>query len=253
MWLEVVASYDGAPVWTSGLWIDGQGLDRDPQVRTYEAIADEYASGTTLHLLRNDHWVTDTRLPPAGLVGDVQTDPVGTRYAMQPDGTWPNFDVAPYAFDAAPAVVDATPADPADDVLDVQVRLVYVINTRQYVQFLADENQTNDAGIDVATTFDAAGGSPPMEIAAASLQIPIVGFGATGTSGGVDDTAGPATGPSTTGPATSAGVGSEATGADAGADDDSGGCGCTTNGRPVTAGWLALGCFVLASRRRRRR
>src|SRR5690606_35827407 len=39
MWLEVTASYMGQVVYSSGRWLPGQGLEGDPQQRTYEAVA----------------------------------------------------------------------------------------------------------------------------------------------------------------------------------------------------------------------
>jgi MYXO-CTERM domain-containing protein len=259
MWIEVVASYAGTPVWTSGLWTQGTGMERDDQVRTYEGVAEEYATGTSLHLLLNDHWVEDTRIPPAGLVADIETDPVGDRYVLQGDGTWPNFDVAPYGFPAAPAVVDATPDDATDDVLDVQVRLMYVINTPAYLQFLADENTSNDAGNDVASLFEAAGGAEPVVLAEQTLQIPISGFGAVeGTTGTADDTAGTAdaggltsttSGSITTGPMTDTGTGETD---DNGQDDSGGGCGCHAPSEPTAPAWMMFACFGLLATRRRR-
>ncbi len=263
MWIEVIASYGGTPVWTSGQWTQGVGMEQDTNLRTYEGVAEEYATNTSLHLLLNDHWVRDTRIPPAGLVDDIETNPVGDRYTLQPDGTWPNFDVAPYSFPAAADVVDATPDDTTDDMLDVQVRLLYVINTPDYVQFLSDENTTNMAGDDVLSLFEAAGGAEPVVLAEQSLQIPITGFGAVaGSTGTADDTAdggsadGPDTsaGPGTSNPTTTATMGTE-TDTDPGAnDDDGGGCSCRSASEAPTPGWLWLSGFgLLALRRNRRR
>jgi MYXO-CTERM domain-containing protein len=260
MWIEVVASYGGATVWSSGQWTDGQGFEEDGQIRTYRAIAEDYDSGATFHLLLNNHWVEDTRIPPRGLQQDPQTDPVGDRYTPLPDGTWPNSDTAMYTFDAANQVVDATPDDATDDVLDVRVRVLYLINTAEYIEFLADENRTNTAGADVAALFEAAGGATPLVLAEQTLAIPIVGFGeipggtTTGSGGNVDDTTGP---PATTAPMTTDGDGtssgtSVATETDTAAnDDDGGGCACTTTApRGAGASWL-LALALLGLRRRR--
>lgn len=261
MWLEVVARYADQVVWSSGEFVPGVGVPDEPQVRTYQGVAEEFATGQQLHLLLNNHWVEDTRIPPLGLTPDVQTDPVGTRYQLQDDGTWPNFDVAQYAFEGNPGVQDATPADAGDDVLDVQVRLLYLINTPEYVQLLADDNVTNEAGSDVAMLFDTMGGAQPVTLAEASLQIPISAFGepppgttgADATAGTVDDTGRTTSGGSVSG--SGAATGSTETG-EPGQDDEGGGCGCRARGSGRAtwwASWGALALLGLVGRRRRRR
>lgn len=257
MWLEVVARYADEVVWSSGQYVEGMGLPDDPQVRTYQGLSEQFASGQQLHLLLNDHWIEDTRIPPLGLTPDIETDPVGTRYALQPDGTWPNFDVAQYAFDGNSTVQDATPADPSDDVLDVQVRLLYLINTPEYVQLLADDNMTNEAGSDVAMLFDAMGGATPVILAEASLEISISAFGelppgTTGsepTSGSVDST-----GDATAGvPMTGTGEPGTSTGTSGGGQDDGGGgCGCRSRGSGPAAWWSLVLLGAWARRRGRR-
>jgi MYXO-CTERM domain-containing protein len=260
MWLEVTASYGEQVLWASGQYVQGKGPDEDPQLRSYQGVAEQLATGVSMHLLLNDHWVEDTRIPPRGLVPNPETDPVGSRYQLQDDGTWPNFDVAEYAFPGATDVQDATPEDAGDDVLDVQVRLLYLINTPEYVQLLVEDNVTNEAGSDVAMMFDALGGPQPMVLAEAALTVPIVGFGeppveSTGTaeSGVVDSSGGP--GGSEGG--TSTGLpGGSTTAIDSETDgpgqDDPGGCGCTSDGGSTPGAALLLVPVVLAARRRRR-
>jgi hypothetical protein len=253
MWIEVVATYDGVGVWSSGYWNAETGeLEQDDQLRTYQGVAEEYASGTTLHLLLNDHWVEDTRIPPRGLLPNVETDPVGDRYGLQPDGTWPNFDTHTYAFGPREDISDAT----EDDVLDLRVRLLYLVNTADYIEFLAD---ASEAGQDVAAMFDAVGGATPVELASVELQIPIVGFGGTDESG---STTSPGTGPlettadttaatstPTTDPTTDTDTGESTAAADEGGGGD--GCGCRSEPAPVGAGVLLLLCAAgLRSRQR---
>ena len=62
-------------MFSSGLW-DGQDVENDAQVRRYEAIAEDFDDKATFHLLRNNHWVLDSRIPPKGLVVDPETDPL---------------------------------------------------------------------------------------------------------------------------------------------------------------------------------
>ena len=260
MWLEVVASYDDEVVWSSGAWdADGQSIEDDGQLRTYQGLAEQYATGATLHLLANDHWVEDTRIPPRGLAPDPETDPVGDRYALQDDGAWPHFDEVTYAFAGRDALADVD-----EGTLEVSVRLLYLINTAEYIEVLADDNVTNEAGNDVAMRFDTAGGATPLVLAEQVVEIPIEPA-AVGTTTGTDDGSVDSTGANgTTGEASTTGsmttVGSSGavgeTGDETGTggpmqDDDGGdGCSCAT-GRPVGAAWWSLVLLGLARRRRR--
>lgn len=248
MWLEVTASYQDEVVWSSGRFDQEQGsIEDDAQVRRYEAIAEDFDDNTTLHLLKNNHWVLDSRIPPAGLILDPQTDPVGERYTAV-DGVWPNHDEIDYAF-AGTVLQDATPG--TDDELEIEVRLLYLINTAQYIEVLAEDNETNAAGTDLAALFDERGGATPVLLAQASASVPLNGLdegGETGTDGGGDeaaDTAG-----ETTDPPLDTGSEDETLGAtDEGGND---GCGCS-HARPATGspGWLLLGFAGLLGLRRR--
>jgi MYXO-CTERM domain-containing protein len=255
MWIELTATYDGIPVWSSGYWDAGtRELQQDDQLRTYQGVAEELASGTTFHLLRNDHWVEDTRIPPRGLLPNIETDPVGDRYTLQKDGTWPNFDTHTYAFGPRNDITDAT----EEDILDVRVRLLYLINTPEYIDFLAAES---DAGQEVAAMFDASGGATPVELAVVDLQIPIVGFG--GAEGSGSSTSGETGDPpttstptsSSTSPTTDPTVGdTDADETTANADDGgNGGCSCRSEPSPRDTGWLLLLLFAATSRARRDR
>lgn len=272
MWLEVVAEYGGEVVYGSGRWDPATGIEEDPQLRTYRAIGERWSDGTTLHLLLNDHWQEDTRIPPRGLLPSVQTDPVGDRYALQPDGTWPHFDTHGYAFPGAPEIADVTPEDDTDDALRVTVRLRYLINSPEYVDFLA--NEAGDAGAHVATLFELAGGAPALVVTEQTLAIPIVHFGATAGTGGTDSSGGVGTsgeatsstsgGPvpptdstgqpppaGTTGPGGTTGSEGDATAASDGGGE---GCGCRSPGRGGPAGsWLPWVVLGLGATRRRAR
>ena len=253
MWIQVIARYGEQVVWSSGAWTQGTGFEQDAQLRTYQAVAEDYADGTVFHLLRNNHWVEDTRIPPRGLAADPQTDPVGDRYTPLGDGTWPNFDTVQYTFAGNPDVVDATPADTTDDVLQLDVQLLYVINTPEYVQFLADDNVTNQAGNEVLTLFEDAGGATPVVLATQSVMIPITSFGggaestsSTTTAADTSDGSVTAGSESTTAPMTTA---ADSSSSGPAADGGGGGCGCNTQASP-TAWWL-FGVLPLTRRRRR--
>lgn len=265
MWLEVTGRHGDELVYSSGRWVDGEGLADDPQLRTYEAQAVEHATQTAFHLLRNDTWLVDSRIPPKGLKKDIETDPVGDRYALLADDTWPHYDAVDYSFPPA-VVVDATPGDPADDEMTLSVRLLYVLNTPEYVQFLADENSTNQAGQMVADLFAEAGPAAPLELAAWSQTVPLSGLvpAGAGTSGESGSESGSPTGGEvpTSGGGSSGGTsgggssGGGSSGGEAsatatesgGGQDGEGGCGCRTGG----AGAGLWGLVLLGLRRRRR-
>lgn len=258
MWLEVLGRVGEEVVYSSGRWIDGQGLEGDPQQRTYEALAVEHGSGVKFHLLRNNTWTVDSRIPPRGLKQDLETDPVGDRYALLPDQTWPHFDTVSYAFPPA-QVVDPTPDDPAEDTMTLSVRLLYLINTPEYLQFLADENQTNDAGATALALYEGLGPAAPVVLAEWSQAVTVSGLlGPDDTSSGGSsegDDGGPPTTGGSSGPlpgTTGGGEGGSASGSESagtGGGDEGGGCGC--RGAAATP-WWAAGLLLVGRRRRRR-
>jgi uncharacterized protein (TIGR03382 family) len=257
MWLEVQASYDDQVIYSSGTWDQAAGeIEQDGQLHTYEAIGEEYATGTTFHLLLNNHWAHDDRIPPKGLKPDVETDPVGDRYTLQMDGTWPNFDTHSYSFDPAPEVFDVTPAENADDLLTVTVKLQYLINTPEYIDFLGENGSS--AGMHIASLFAAAGGATPVTFAEQTLEIPITGFGSVGPSdetgsessmGGESSTNGE--GESSTESEASTSTQDEVGTGDTSAQDDGGSaCNCSNEGRGSFSPLLVL--FGVGALRRRR-
>jgi hypothetical protein len=233
-WIEVTVGHRDELLFSSGLWEASQRQE-DDQLRTYEAIAEDHTDGTHNHLLRNDRWVVDDRIPPLGLRPDPQTDPVGDRYALLEDGTWPNFDTASYGFGGRNDVVDATPEDDFD-FLDVRVRLLYLINTPEYIEQLRDDNLTNDAGEQVWTLFAEAGGATPVVLGEAATKVAVIGLvgqpepsEGTGTTTDMD-------------PGTSSGMQQR---------EEADGCGCRSI--PAMDAWWALLLVVGSARRRRAR
>ncbi len=257
MWLEVVARYGDEVVASSGLWDQEAGtIQDDAQVRRYEGIAERLSDGTRNHLLLNDFWRSDNRIPPRGLSADIETDPVGDRYAKQPDGAWAHWDEVTYAFEGTPEIPDATPGDGADDELAVSVRLLYLINTPDYIRQLADDNETTEVGTELVGRFEAMGGATPVVFAEQELSIPISGFGSGADTGSTTEqppTTGPGATTDTPGETTTPTPGDDSSGegTDPGIDDDGGGCGCTAgDSGPAPWAWSLL---LLGLVRRRRR
>jgi MYXO-CTERM domain-containing protein len=253
MWLEVVARAGETEVWSSGVWdADAQTIGDDAQLRTYQAVAEEHLSGETLHLLRNDRWIEDTRIPPRGLAPSIETDPVGDRYALGADGKWPNFDEHTYVWQGRPELAETGE-------LTVHVRLLYLVNTPEYIEFLAAANETNEAGNDVAALFEAAGGAVPLVLAEQELTIPIAsepdgGSSSSGASDDGSDTSEGGTTVTTTGTTAGATQGSTADNTAATDEPDppqqgGDGCGCRHEGGPTAAWLLALLLFPAARRR----
>ncbi|MEM6994027.1 MAG: MYXO-CTERM sorting domain-containing protein [Myxococcota bacterium] len=259
MWLEITAEYAGQILWSSGQWDAATGIEQDAQLRTYEGVAEAFVDGTQLHLLRNDHWIVDSRIPPRGMMPDLEVDPVGDRYALLPDGTWPNFDTATFTF-AGQQVDDTTPE--MDDELVVRARLLYLINTPEYIDTLEGDNMTNGAGADLANLFDLHGAPEPVVIAEVSDAVALVGL----TPVAADDTTGAETAMDTSTTVASSTTGATPTTADStsgtsttmdgsdgtegpGADDDDAGCSCRTT---APASWSFAPLLVLFARRRRR-
>jgi hypothetical protein len=264
MWIELTARYGDALIYSSGLWDeDTREIEADPQVRRYEAIAEDFGDGTRLHLLRNNHWVLDSRVPPRGLTMNPETDPIGDRYTPV-GGVWPHQDALSYSFPPAPEILDMGPELAPE--LALRVRLLYLINTPEYVAFLADENNTNAAGTELAALFAEHGQPSPIVLAEQTATVPLMGLEAGESSTGAATSAGPtSTGELTSEgpPVTSAGPSGDAGSDDAGSSEgpsesgaDGEGCGCTQasagrdRARELASALLAL--LLLGTARSRR-
>jgi MYXO-CTERM domain-containing protein len=253
MWLEVTATYAGERVWSSGEW-DGAQIEADAQLRSYEGVAERWSDGARNHLLLNDHWVVDTRIPAKGATQNLETDPVGDRYALLPDNTWPNYDDHSYAF-APAAVIDQTPELADDDQLELSVRLLYLINQQSYLDQLRDDNVVNDAGQAVWDMYLEDGGPQPMVLATAAVTVPLTGLElpdpGDGDPGDGDGDGDPGDGDPGDGDGDGE-TGDETAGETVGGSEDGGGCSCSTKKHQREPGVLVLmGLVVLVVRRRR--
>jgi hypothetical protein len=169
MWLNLLA-YDseGTKIFESGAYDSTTGvLTEDAQAVVYEAHlglspalggAIGLAHGPSFHFALNDTLYKDNRIPPAGFTNaafdafggkPVDSSRPAPRYA---DGQ--NWDVSTFAVPAATAKVVA--------------RLYYQTTSKEYVEFLRDENTTNDAGQVMFDAWTAHGKAPPKLMAADS-------------------------------------------------------------------------------------
>lgn len=167
IWLHVRAvDAAGATVFESGHWDPGTGdLAEDPQLKVYEthpglspsiAGALGLTAGPSFHFVLNDTVYFDNRIPPRGFTNaafeEVQSPPVGTVYA---DGQY--WDDTPYFLPQAAETAYVT--------------LYYQTTTREYVEFLRDENRTNSAGDDLHAAWLAAGKAAPVPMATSVVPL----------------------------------------------------------------------------------
>jgi hypothetical protein len=161
VWLNVVAlNALGEEIFESGDYdFETAELDHDEQAKIYEthpglspglAAALGFPPGKSFHFVLSDTIYFDNRIPPRGFTNAgfeaVQSPPVAYGYA---DGQY--WDDTQYFL---PIESDS-----------VIVTLYYQSTTKEYVEFLRDENHTNSAGQDLYNAWVAQGKAPPEVIA----------------------------------------------------------------------------------------
>ena len=115
--------------------------------------------GKSFHLVLNNKVFFDNRIPPRGFTNEgfvsVQAEPVGVIYE---DGQfWDDT-----LYDLPPGAAFA------------HVRIYYQTTSREYAEFLADANVTDDRGMTAYDQWDKWGGSEPVLMA--SQLLPLDGF-----------------------------------------------------------------------------
>ena len=164
MWLNV-QGFDalGARVFESGAYDTATGiLTEDDQAKVYEikpGLSPELAdalglpAGPSFHFVLNDTVTFDNRIPPRGFTNaafqEIQSEPVEYSYA---DGQY--WDDTAYSLPGS--------------AVSVTVRLYYQTLSKEYVEFLRDENVTNSAGQDLYDAWAAHGRSQPVLMAEAT-------------------------------------------------------------------------------------
>ena len=157
MWLNLVArDAGGAVVYESGHYEPSTGvLTQDQDAKIYEVKPGLDSSvaalagkdpGPSFHFALNNKIYSDNRIPPRGFSNNafvaVQSEPVGYSYA---DGQF--WDDTEYR---VPATTDT-----------VEVKLYYQTMSKEYVEFLRDENVTNNAGQVLYDLWNAHGKAAP--------------------------------------------------------------------------------------------
>lgn len=176
MWIHLRALDNlGSVVYESGVYDFETGeLIHDSDAKIYEVefgISNTLASLTGLpaaksfHNVLNDTLYSDNRIPPLGFTnadydafGGKPVDPnhagPGERY---PDGQ--NWDVTVYGLPA--------------ETFQVQTTLYFQIITKEYVEFLRDQNTTNSAGLDLFNLWaDNGRAAPEIMRADTSYTVP---------------------------------------------------------------------------------
>jgi hypothetical protein len=168
MWLNV-QGFDGlgTKVFESAAYDNATGvLTEDAQAKVYEikpglspALAASLGldSGPSFHFVLNDTVYLDNRIPPRGFTNAayeaIQSPPIDYTYA---DGQY--WDDTSYTLPAT--------------VASVTVRLYYQALSKEYVEFLLNENVTNSAGQDLYDVWVAHGRSQPVLMVEETAQLP---------------------------------------------------------------------------------
>jgi hypothetical protein len=125
------------------------------------AAASGVAEGPSSHFVLNNKVYKDNRIPPRGFTNaafaSVQAVPVAASYA---DGQyWDDT-----RFRRPPGAVSAT------------VSIYYQTSSREYIEFLRDENFTNDAGEELYAQWLFTGMSPPVLMKQMVVPVPMAGL-----------------------------------------------------------------------------
>lgn len=158
IWLQIRAWSESGELFASGAYDTTTAvLTHDDQIKVYEvkpgispglASALGLESGPSFHFVLNDSLYKDNRIPPRGFTNanfdSIQAAPVGYSYADEQywDDTEYNFGFT-------------------DSVIAVEATLYYQTTTKEYVEFLRDENVTNSWGNTLYDLWSTHGKSRP--------------------------------------------------------------------------------------------
>ncbi|MBN2069957.1 MAG: T9SS type A sorting domain-containing protein [Candidatus Krumholzibacteriota bacterium] len=173
IWINIKAlDVTGQTIYESGRYDYAEALlIEDPRIKIYEihpGLSPSLASalglpeGKSFHFVLNDTIYSDNRIPPRGFTNtafeEIQSPAVACQYE---DGQY--WDITPYNL---PLESDS-----------VIVTLFYQTTTREYVEFLRDENVTNSTGQDLYNSWVEHGKSAPEKMASirASVNVTLTG------------------------------------------------------------------------------
>ena len=175
LWLHVEAvDGTGQTVYESGVYdADTGDLHIDPDITIYEAkmgLSPAFAEafdlepGESFHFAINDTVYKDNRIPPMGFTNAAFAEFGGTP--VHPEHTGPEplyadgqyWDEAVYGLPASFRTVYAT--------------LYYQTTSKEYVEFLLNENTTNDAGQILYDLWVANGRAAPVAMVGDTLTVP---------------------------------------------------------------------------------
>ena len=167
IWLNVKA-FDAlkTQIFESGAYDPSTGvLNQDEQIKVYEikpGISNALAStlnlgtgGPSFHFVLNDTIFKDNRIPPLGFTNanyvNIQSPPVHYAY---PDGQ--NWDETVYTLTQMPDSVSVT--------------LYYQTTSKEYIEFLQNQNTTDTNGDDLYTLWNDNGKAAPVVMAQVELS-----------------------------------------------------------------------------------
>ncbi|MEW5796504.1 MAG: T9SS type A sorting domain-containing protein [Candidatus Zixiibacteriota bacterium] len=165
IWINVkVYDTTATLVYESGTYDNATGvLGHDAAVKIYEiepglsadlSAALGYPAGPSFHFVLNNQIYSDNRIPPRGFTNAaftaIQSPPVGYSYA---DGQY--WDDTYYSLAESAARVDVT--------------LYYQTTSKEFVEFLRDENHTNDWGQRLYDLWNTNGKSAPVAMSTRSV------------------------------------------------------------------------------------
>jgi hypothetical protein len=152
MWLHVIARDEaGRVVFESGRYdAEEARLIEDPQIKVYEAKLGITGRGETFHFILNDVLLKDNRIPPRGYIPIERTQPVGAEYALGQ-----NWDVTTYRI----------PLSDAQGRVTITAELLYQTPSREYIEFLREENRSDDWGQRLFELWQRTGKSAPVLMA----------------------------------------------------------------------------------------
>ena len=167
MWLNV-RGYDAQDglIYESGAYDPGTGvLTHDDDVKIYQikpgishrlAAAVGVPAGPSFHFVLNDTIYLDNRIPPRGFTNAaftaIQSPPIGYGYA---DGQY----------------ADTTGYHLPPGSVRVEVSLNYQSTSKEYIEFLRDENVTDDLGDQLYASWVNQGRAAPVAMATAALVL----------------------------------------------------------------------------------